>query len=399
MEFSFDFVAEMVRPSGRLPVTVLMAICSWLPPESLIRFKYVCKSWYSFITDLINNPKFVTKHVHNAHNILSPKSFLILAEYYPRGPDHINIPYNLLLMNISSNDEEEDCILPGIEELDKWSPWGGGPHSEDKYSDLMGTELLLTTFCHCDGIICFIAFDNILLWNPALRESKILPPPINTYQADLDEDSFTAGFGCDPVANDYKIIRIWTHDKVDIYSLNTNTWRETKVDLNEGNWVNPGMELCYEGVCYWFLSGGDKNMMLSLDLHAEEFQIVTLPHPKTSVRTLHVWIDSIAYVSICELEGTRSIEMWVTKNCSGIITDSTNWIKYLSIVPTERIHAPLRFWKSDELLLEGGDGQFVSYNLDTEKFREFMIHGACGILLCDQPYVKSLISVNRRGQT
>ena len=40
-----------------MPVDVLEQIFSWLPPESLIRFKCVNKSWYAHINSLMKNSR------------------------------------------------------------------------------------------------------------------------------------------------------------------------------------------------------------------------------------------------------------------------------------------------------------------------------------------------------
>ncbi|EXB67112.1 hypothetical protein L484_000726 [Morus notabilis] len=53
---------------SHLPEEVLEEIMSWLPPESLKRFECVYKSWYFYISALMNNPEFVAKHLCNTKN-------------------------------------------------------------------------------------------------------------------------------------------------------------------------------------------------------------------------------------------------------------------------------------------------------------------------------------------
>lgn len=59
-----------------VPEDVVIEILSWLEPKSLVRFKSVCKHWYSLITCLIKYPKFVAKHLNNAHTNITLHAIL-----------------------------------------------------------------------------------------------------------------------------------------------------------------------------------------------------------------------------------------------------------------------------------------------------------------------------------
>ncbi|PON97622.1 F-box domain containing protein [Trema orientale] len=388
-------IAKTVRPSFWMPEEMLYEIFSWLPPESLIRFKCVCKSWYSLITSIIKNPFFVATHLGKAqNNVFSPESLLIVGHHVVRPGQRIN--HNIFLLNVSDDGGEKDEIHPVIEELDLRSPWGRGNMRDDKFRRMMGSDLCKTEFYHCDGIICLMARDKIMLWNPALVDSKILPPANNVFNWKKVE---ATGIGYDPIATDYKILRIWTHDLIEMYSLNTNTWNETSKGPDKVNMLEYKMEVCHKGVCYWFFNGCRKNMVRSVNLHSGQSQIIPLPGRKSCSRTLQVWNDSIAFVSFHRRKGTTgSIEMWVTRNYSGTISDSSLWIKYLSIVNPEGIRRPLRILKGDELLLKGEDESFFFYNLHTRRLRKLIIDEIGGIIFWGSSYVESLVSVNRQGQ-
>ncbi|PON35985.1 F-box associated interaction domain containing protein [Parasponia andersonii] len=142
--------------------------------------------------------------------------------------------------------------------------------------------MIYTKFYHCDGIICLFLSNKILLWNPALRESKCLPPldDIYIYYDDMID---SRGFGYDLVANDCKVLCVCKADLVRIYSMKTGPWREMRmaIGLDGGDYVRGYMEVCYKGVCY------------------------------------------------CEAEKTASLEMWLIKSCSGRgVSDSSLWNKY-----------------------------------------------------------------------
>ena len=377
-----------------VPEEVVEEIFSWLPPESLIRFKCVCKSWCSLITSLFNDPVFVAKHLHNAHNnILSPKSLLII-DHDPEEEEDISSDDDddILLLNISSDNGEKDDIHFVIEELEVQSPFDRRYLSNREFTRMMGGHIRHVKFYHCDGIICLIFGDETMLWNPSLRESKLLPPPKSAYKFDICGQVGITGFGYDPVANDYKVVKIFPNKLYEIYSLNTSTWKDITKGSDEDEYeysIEGAMQVCYKGLCYWFLYF-NKNM-LSFDLHTEEFRVIPLPDPASIwKRTLKVWIDSIAFIASCE----NGIEIWVMNYCSDGVSDSFFWIKHLRIVPD--VATPLIFWKSDELLLKCMSG-FVSCNLRSKKLRKLIDQGVDRSLKLWGAYVKSLISINRQG--
>ena len=54
------------RTNLDLPDEIVLEILTWLPVKSLLRFRCVCKSWYSYIT----NPNFISTHLNSllSHN-------------------------------------------------------------------------------------------------------------------------------------------------------------------------------------------------------------------------------------------------------------------------------------------------------------------------------------------
>ena len=285
----------MARSSSHVLEEVVEEIFSWLPPESLIRFKCVCKSWYYLVTSLINNPDIVAKHLHNAHNnIMTPKSFVVIGSNSEiRLNNTFDSDDRIFKLNISSDDDrEKDEINSVIEDLEIPSLCGEGSMSAPEFNHNFGDAIFGTVFYHCDGIICLILRENLLLCNPALWESKLLP---KQNHADIEYTDgicnfWMTGFGYDPIANDYKFLgRCYQHDSIDVYSMKTDTWmniREPK-GLNEYEYLNYTMEVCDKGVCYWFSC--DVNMIFSFDLNAEEFYRV----PTNGVVLLHCGLTQL----------------------------------------------------------------------------------------------------------
>nr|XP_023892805.1 F-box protein At3g07870-like [Quercus suber] len=164
---------------GYLPDEILTHIFTFLPIKSIITCTSVSKTWKS----LIQNPTFISTHLHHSHN-KSQNLFLLL--------------------NISRNDREVYTL-----------------HKEDDDPDFTEYASFDSPFPHhgtynargtCNGLICLsYSFSNraeeIFLWNPCVRKFLQLPYPDAT--VDTHGTSRTSfGFGFDPKTNDYKVVRI-----------------------------------------------------------------------------------------------------------------------------------------------------------------------------------------------
>lgn len=90
-----------------------------------------------------------------------------------------------------------------------------------------------------NGILCIgktvypsnMVEKNILLWNPAIRELKILPKFPDKHQR-----MTCLGFGFDLKNNDYKVVDVSLDDDstvISIFSLRTDGWRALEVDKYE----------------------------------------------------------------------------------------------------------------------------------------------------------------------
>ena len=378
----YQLKAEMERSSYHVPGELVEEIFSWLPPKSLFRFKCVCKSWKSRIVSLIDDPAFVTKHLRNAKdNIFAPTTLMFLPDPY--------VEFKSSLLNIQSDDADKDEIASS---------------STEDFSVLLsyGTKDFGVDAYHCDGVVCLNYHNReIVLCNPALREFKLVPPPINFLDPDKESFLLATGFGYDSIANDYKIVLMYYDDVAEIYSLSTGSWRAIKKDVytDMDRFCNV-MVLHHRGICYW-LFDERKDVMLSFDFHSEVFRLIELPAPIERSGIL-VWNDSIAF--FCRPEcgaagmlGVSIIEMWVMDNSSSsVVGGSCAWTKLLSIGPFAGRGEPLTFWNSDELLIEHGRTRgFLSYNLRTKKYRNICVKSIEHEIYMGH-YLTTLVSINRR---
>ncbi|EXB53984.1 hypothetical protein L484_022953 [Morus notabilis] len=142
----------------------------------------------------------------------------------------------------------------------------------------------------------------------------------------------------------------------------------------------------------------DKNEGGSDDVPCVVEEISLPPVPETERANFPVTLVVVSFISTDYLWHSKSSEMWVMVDNFGGVEGFTYWTKHLTIGPLVCIHYPLAFWKDDELLMQARDGgTFVSYNLNSQKFRKLPIHGmvipwATHAYLCS----KSLVSIKRR---
>lgn len=366
---------------------IVVEIMSWLPPESLIRFKCVSKSWNALINGLMANPTFVFKHLHNIKtNNFSP-AFLIVGSLFLEEDLGSNIKEVLSLLSLFNHDVDNNHIHSVIEDL---------PHLP-----LKRNMSFLTTY-HCDGIICQLGNDRtMILWNPALLEVKSLPKRC----IDSPWESLGMGFGYDSRAHDYKIVSIAScrrHlgldplSRAEVYTLHTDCWREIRMPLLCSSSMH--RKVYANGVCYWLVQNED--IILSFDMTDELFATIPLPDnlgPVKDDMNLMVWNDSVALLSYPGLKGQPvSIEIWMMNDCfSGGkgVEGGCSWSKYYIVGPLLGIRAPWMFWRTDELLMERLDGGLVSYNLLTQKLRSIATSRTDRISYLACSYVKSLVSV------
>ncbi len=200
--------------SSHLPQEVVEDILSRLPVKSLKRFKCLNKSWCA----LIQSPTFIAQHLH--HSSQSNNACLLVK--------HQDNTTKKNMLSLIPNDYDHRHG-----ELDMSVNLGLPFFNED-------TQSLKVKGACINGIVCLYGgaqFGNkdIVLWNPAMREFKVVPacpidcPPYADYSVE------GLGFGYDAKTKDYKVVRtvyIWEVNGplyphlIEVFSLNTNAWRK-----------------------------------------------------------------------------------------------------------------------------------------------------------------------------
>ncbi|CAL1396938.1 unnamed protein product [Linum trigynum] len=176
------------------------------------RCRCVCKSW----RDLLSGPSLI-----RYHKMRSPDS--------------------------SSSSSDYQILITGVD-YKGWKTYS--LHSAETLEPLLPTPnsimLLPSTELHrdlvlmkvvgcCNGLFCLSGFDldasmQLILWNPATSETKVLPPPSSPHVYLLP----AVGFGFDSQTNDYKVFRQRNRREdcyylplylMEVYSLRKDSWR------------------------------------------------------------------------------------------------------------------------------------------------------------------------------
>ncbi|XP_050133504.1 F-box/kelch-repeat protein At3g06240-like [Malus sylvestris] len=360
------------------PEDKVVEILSRLSPKSLMRFKCVHKSWCT----IINSPSFVAKHLSNTvDNKFSSFTCILFnrcqVHVFPDRSWKRDVFWSMINLSIDSDEHNlhydvEDRNIPfPIEVQDNVQLYG-----------------------YCNGIVCVIVGENVLLCNPATREFKQLPDsslllPLPTGKFGLETLFKGLGFGYDCKTKEYKVVRIiencdceYSDGKesyierillpytAEVYTTAANSWKEIKIDTSSDTdpYCIPYSRSMYlKGFCYWFANDNGE-YIFSFDLGDEIFHRIQLPSRRDSdfkFSNLFLCNKSIASFGYCcnpSDEDSTLYEIWVMDDYDGV---KSSWTKLLTFGPLKGIENLFTFWKTDELLMETSGGTASSYNSNT----------------------------------
>ncbi|KAL2493670.1 F-box/kelch-repeat protein [Forsythia ovata] len=334
-----------------VPEDILVEILSRLPVKSLIKFRCVCKSWY----DILKKPTFDLKH-HNSNLLVSRRDF----------------KSNERVISLFGN---ENTIIETFDD-------------QNLSSFLNGMFSHIRLIGPCKGIVCLYGFhDNIALWNPAIRDFKVLPRSQIPRRPDAGIRGGDIGVGFDSRTNDFKVMQILfctSNDlglvyQVEIFSLRTGLWRKYE-DIVPANimYYNVWSMVYKNEIFCWWAQDGNVEVILSFDMGKEMFQKTPLPcdievlgGQHMTRRAISLFKVSIALIVYHLKEVDKFFDIWVT-NELGINGDS--WIKLLSIGPLSQVERPLGFWNG-KFMLESNCRELVLYDPSIQEIKNLGIHG------------------------
>ncbi|CAI8616368.1 unnamed protein product [Vicia faba] len=376
-------VCEKVR--NHIPNDLSFFILSKLPLKSLKRFGCVNKTWSVFF----ENPNFMTEFCNNfisiPHSYYNDASLLLYQVKWNHNHTYMSFPLYLL-----SGERFENKV-----KLDFPNPF---QHDNPGYYILVSGSI--------NGILCLYDEDTIILWNPTIKEFKVIPPsPVDSlppYRAIMKE---IHGFGYDPVRDDYKIIRkvdfIQVTDDDDdhhvipsdaqwedmcenyepfweVYSLICNSWR--KVDLvlptccSEGSHYNNDL-LYLDGMCHWLsISYGQygEQYLVSFEFTNEVCCTTLMP----TLVFLDTDPDNVLHPAVVLLNGSiASILGYTTTfhiSILGKLGVSESWTKIFVIGPlSDDIMYPIGAGKNGDIFFARKEGREpICFDLCTQMIEE-----------------------------
>ncbi|KAL9224778.1 hypothetical protein vseg_000783 [Gypsophila vaccaria] len=330
-------------------------ILTRLPVKSLLRFKSVCKCWYT----LINSYTFLNinrKYTLESHNYYCRRDLLIVGSTHDQSFTYLYAPQFSCGISNSFDDDTIDFESNTIIDVS------------------------------CNRVMCLRGdIFGYALCNPLTKECRktITTPSFRDYNYPLIR--FASGFGYDSVSDDYKIIEILEfqgHKNIplggvaNIYSTRKDSWKEgdkispfvTDIRVCQGV-VNNGLHF----ICSKTTVADKYLTILTIDLHTGNVKCMALPE------------KLIDHSKKCRLVASNGrlyfhlqASIWVMKEYG--VTKS--WTKLYElegdIVLSTIITYKLSEKGGEVLLVRRVDEQsdeFVWYNLEDKSFRKVDVPG------------------------
>ena len=250
--------------SRDLPEDLVVEILSRLPVKSLMRFKSVHKSWHA----LIRNHSFITQHHRWATSDNQGRGVVFTHKH--QGQTHVALLSNDTLE--MSRDIEMLSFFP-----------------ENFYRLVIDGPCNGIFFLYGKSSECLYG-EEIMQWNPATRESKLLPIIKQRSRYSGPYVAYNFGFGIDPKTNDLKVVRIvyfFQHKQpqFEVYNLSTDSWRVIDTPVRRLDYIfYPRFPSYLNGFYHWKARGygitGRRDFhyfMLSFDMSNEVFQETQVP--------------------------------------------------------------------------------------------------------------------------
>ena len=321
-----------------LPHELIVQILLRLPVKSLIRFKCVCKSWFSLIS---HDPHFANSH------------FQITASTHTRR-----------ILFISTSELE-------ILSIDLEASLNVEAASLNHLTFVPQSYLCIHINASCRGFIFLPRSSDIYLWNPSTGVHKQIP--LSPIDSNLDGIYFCYlyGFGYDPSTDDYLVVFI-SYDTtlanisshLEFFSLRANAWKE--IEGTHFPYMNasddPRLGSLFNGAIHWLAYRHDlpMNVIVAFDLMERKLLDLSLPddfyHEPTDC---DLWVFR-EFLSICAM-GDDTVEIWVMKEYKV----RSSWTKTLvlscSSIPIHYF-SPICCTKRGDIIGTDGGSGLVKYD-------------------------------------
>lgn len=362
-------IIESFFSPPNLPPEMMEEILLRLPVKSLKRFKCVCLSWRSLISESL----FTLKHAlmleaSKATTYKTSPYGVITTSRYHLKSCCVHSLYNEPMANVFEHDGE----LLGRD-----------------YYQVVGT---------CNGLVCFHVDYNksFYLWNPTIKVQQRLPG------SDLetgDEVVVNYGFGYDESEDDYKIVALLQqrHElktEAMIYSTRQKLWRSSSNTCFPSGVVlaNKSRSGIYiNGTLNWAAThslSSSVSTIISYDMSRDVFNELLGPGScDRGCFTLTLGDLRGCLSMVCYCKGANA-DVWVMKEFG----ERDSWSKLLSIPGLTEFVRPLWISRGSVVLLEFRSG-LALYNCSTGKF-QYPVSDSLSGCRDAKVYVKTLVSPN-----
>ncbi|EOA15084.1 hypothetical protein CARUB_v10028452mg [Capsella rubella] len=344
---------------------VVELILERLPVESLLKLKYVCKTWNSTIeSQFFKERQWIRRRQSRGEDVL----FVSIVDY---PPPHL------------SYDEAGKSTIQ----------FGSSVFRTVKFPFLSDAVCI----SNCDGLLCFTddVEPNVVInpatgWHTNFPHSRFQPLRLDMLNKGLSNVPYPKlGFGKDKLrGGTYKAV--WLYNSTDFgkddvttcevfdFGSSTNAWRYV-LPASPYRMLRYREPLYFDGSLYW-LSECEETKVLSFNLHTETFEVISqTPFLQKSAPALSL-LDNCLCISV-EIE-------------PNLLILSLSGNKTWDLIPTSTI-IPLAILDKDKLLLRG-DGAMnnvrvvVIHDLRTKSFEVLYKPTSCGSCVC---YFQSLFTV------
>ncbi|KAM7497944.1 hypothetical protein LguiA_022358 [Lonicera macranthoides] len=359
-----------------LPSELLIDILNRLPFQTLIRCTSVCKRWYSLIT----SPFFINTHL----NRTTDTQLFMVRHCTDVNERQFKEQYSVHTDNNETFIEFAQLDFPFTSR-------------RNSYFNIVAT---------CNGLVCLCYYeganaDIIILWNPSLRKSVILPKPTIVYEwhALLWH---SIGFGFDPVATDYKVVRL-AHlyidgllvlPTVELFELSTASWRNISVVDFPYVTFPYARQAFLNGFVHWtgYIPNDSINFLIvSFDMRNESLGVVMAPPCGPQDRDRNIVTVFGESLSLLHPNRDHSWCLWVMTEY-GV---ESSWTKHFTIDLRGDVSRPICFRENGDIILErrspfGEERELVSYDFESKLIKNLGIHGTANLFHVDT-YKESLV--------
>ncbi|XP_058759013.1 F-box/kelch-repeat protein At3g06240-like [Vicia villosa] len=355
-----------------LPHELIIEILLRLPVKSLLRFKSVCKLWFSLIS---HDPHFANSHFQLSS--ATPNRRILLISY--KTHESLSIDFE------ASLDDDSASVPLNLDYM----------FLEDS------TNFEVTGSCR--GFVLIRGSLNIYLWNPTTGVHKQIPlsPFGSKYGSNLD-DNYFYGFGYDHSTEDYLVVLMSYHYSdeptlhLEYFSLKANTWKQVEgPHFPYSSEIEPTGGLLYKGAIHWLAYRDDlrSDVIVAFDLMERKLSYMHLPHDSDGdpLQCGGLWVYG-EYLSVYTMNDTDDkVEIWVMKEYKV----NSSWTLVLTIdlsVCPNMAFSPLCCTKSGDIIGAGERDRLVKYDKNGQ-FLELHSYPKYDLIWKMTMYINSLLSL------